>query len=429
MLASTFLCLFAAAGPSLDGLAAVRSVLQRSEGASACREDLLVRRLTALGAGAAPALFGLVTGDSLAEFLGETEADAWLCSPDRVGALALTTLAGLPEIPVRACLRAEASQHPELHVRVAALNVLGHQASAGGLTLFFELLAESGDELELRSVRAAAAKALGAILRADSQAGRALEGPLLAATLAQQRLMCEALAASGRAEACPLLQKLIGRDPELDLTVLESLAELAERFPWRLSENTMALLRACLEHQDARLRAAGARALGRARDVTAAPALIAHIADTDADTARAALWALRAGTGNTRSTTGEEWQAWLESERVWWKRNGKAQVERLAQGDTTHLAQTARDALRHPLARRPVVEAMLAVLSALEPGAKSLACTTLAELGARHAVPVLVELLFEEDASVRNAAWNALRRLTGEELPAEPRLWEEYAFG
>ena len=37
----------AAAGPS-DGLAAVRSVLERTEGATSCRDDVLVRRLTAL---------------------------------------------------------------------------------------------------------------------------------------------------------------------------------------------------------------------------------------------------------------------------------------------------------------------------------------------------------------------------------------------
>ena len=48
---------------------------------------------------------------------------------------------------------------------------------------------------------------------------------------------------------------------------------------------------------------------------------------------------------------------------------------------------------------------------------------------ARRAVPALVELLFEGDAEVRAAAWQALRALTGEELPAEPQLWETYAFG
>lgn len=429
MLPSAILCAIAAASPSLDGLAAVRSVLQRSEGASACREDVLVRRLTALGSEPAPVLFRLVSGEALDELLGESGPEAWLCSPDRVGALALETLANLPELPVRATLRQQASARPERAVRVAALNVLGRQGVSGGIPLFFELLSESGDEIEMRALRAPATEALAAVLRADSQAVNALEKPLLAAPLAQQRLVCEALALSGRAEACGLLQKLVGKDLELDLLVLEGLGRFAERFPWRMDENTSALLRACLEHAEPALRAAGARALGRGRDTKALAALVAHLGDGDEDTARASLWALRECTGETRLTAEADWRAWLENERAWWRDTGKAQTERLAQGDTSKLPQALREAVKHPLARQAMVDALLGVLDGLEPSAKQLVSASLAQLGARQAVPSLIELLFERDPDVRKAAWNALRRLTGENLPAEPRLWEEYAFG
>ena len=429
MLAHAFLCVTAPASPSLDGHAAVRSVLQRTEGATSCKDDVLVRRLTALGPGAAPTLFRLVTGEAIEELLGESEAQAWLCPPENVGALALESLANLPEEPVRACLRAHASERPDRSVRVAALNVLGRQASSGGLALFFELLAESGDELEMRAVRAPASAALASILRADAQAARALEGRLLAAPVPEQRLACEALAASGRAESCALLTKLIGRDAELDLAVLEALAQLTERYPWRTKEETLALLRATLEHGDARVRAAGARALGRVRDAKAAPTLIARLGDADPEVVGAAQWALRESTGQTRPAAREQWDAWLEAERTWWRDEGKTHVANLAAGDTTRLSQTLRDALKHPLARQPVVDALLATIADLGPDAKVMACATLAELRALDAVPGLVELLFENDARVHAAAWNALRALTGEDLPAEPRLWEEYAFG
>ncbi len=429
MLPSAILFAFAAASPSLDGLAAVRSVLQRSEGASACREDVLVRRLTALGAETAPVLFVLVSGEGLEDLLGESGPEAWLCSPERVGALALETLANLPEVPVRTTLRAQTSARPERTVRVAALSVLGRQGTAGGIPLFLELLAESGDEIEMRALRAPATEALAAILRSDAQAVNTLEKPLLAAPLALQRLVCEALTASGRAEACGLLQKLVGKDLELDLLVLEGLGRFAERFPWRMNENTGALLRACLEHSNPSLRAAGARALGRARDTKALAALIASLDDGDEDTVRASQWALRECTGQTRLVQAQDWRAWLEAERGWWRDTGKAQTDSLAQGDTTRLSQTLREAQKHPLARHAMVDALLQALDDLEPGAKQLACASLAQLGARQAVPSLIELLFESDPLVRAAAWNALCRLTGESLPAEPRLWEEYAFG
>lgn len=429
MLASAIAWILAAASPSMDGLAAVRSVLQRTEGATTCREDVLVRRLTALGPESASTLFGLVTGTSVEELLGDSEADAWLCPPDRVGALALETLANLPEVPVREAVRAYASAHPERGVRVAAFDVLGRQASAAGIPFYFELMSASADELEMRSVRAPAVEALAAILRTDAKASHALEAPLLAAPLDQQRLVCEALAASGRAEACGLLPKLVGRDPELDLVVLEGLAAFAERFPWRVSESTLALLRACLDHADPRLRAAGARALGRARDVKAVPPLVARLGDDDPDTAHTALWALRELTGQSLLTTREAWRAWLEGERTWWNDQGKAEADRLAEGDTAKLATALRDAQKHPLARAPIVDALLGALNGLAPEAKELACASLAQFGARRAVPALVELLSDDEPGVRAAAWNALRKLTGEDLPAEPQLWEDYANG
>ena len=169
--------------------------------------------------------------------------------------------------------------------------------------------------------------------------------------------------------------------------------------------------------------------VGRVRDAKAAPTLIARLGDADPEVVGAAQWALRESTGQTRPAAREQWDAWLEAERTWWRDEGKTHVANLAAGDTTRLSQTLRDALKHPLARQPVVDALLATIADLGPDAKVMACATLAELRALDAVPGLVELLFENDARVHAAAWNALRALTGEDLPAEPRLWEEYAFG
>ena len=146
MLAHAFLCVIAAASPSpapcpppppppppggappppppsRAGPAAVRSVLQRTEGATSCKDDVQVRRLTALGPGAAPTLFRLVTGEAIEELLGESEAQAWLCPPENVGALALESLANLPEEPVRACLRAHASERADRSVAASLARV------------------------------------------------------------------------------------------------------------------------------------------------------------------------------------------------------------------------------------------------------------------------------------------------------------------
>lgn len=430
----TLTALILAAAPrassSGDELAAVRGVLQRTEGATAARDDVLVRRLVALGADAAPGLFSLVTGDGVEALFGETGAEAWICPQDRVGALALEALGQLPQVPVREFLRAHCAAQPSREARAAAFQVLGRQGAPEGIPLLLELCLAGGDELEQRSLRAPAVEALRTLLRVDDRAIKGFEAALLAAPLELQRLSCEALAASGRAEAVRLLAKLLGRDPELDVVVTDGLAQLAERCPWALGDEIAPRLRTALEKGRPALRAAAARALGRTRDALSIPALIACVHEGDAASARAAQWALVEITGQKRLQTAEEWTAWFETERAWWKDQGVALIAGFDDPDASaKLSASLRTLLAHPLGRDRVGEGLCAALDQFEPGAKVIACETLARLGARRAVPSLVDLLVDPASEVRQAAWAALRVLTGEELPPEPRLWEEYAFG
>lgn len=418
------------ASSSQDELAAVRGVLQRTEGSTSARDDVLVRRLVALGAGAAPGLFSLVTGEGVDALFGETGEEAWLCPQEHAGALALQALAQLPLVPVRDFLRAHCSEHPTRETRAAAFQVLGRQASPEGIELLMELCLASGDELQQRSLRAPAVEALSALLRLDDRTIKGFEASLLAAPLPLQHLACEALAASGRAESVRLLAKLLGRDAELDVVVTDGLSQLAERYPWALADDVAPRLRASLEKGKPALRAAAARALGRTRDAASIPSLIACVGEGDAATARAAQWALVEITGQKKPRTREEWAGWLEGERAWWKDQGLALISGFDDPDaSTKLSASLRKLMAHPLGRDRVGEGLCAALDGFEPGAKVIACSALAALGARRAVPALVDLLVDPTPEVRQAAWAALRALTGAELPPEPQLWEEYAFG
>ena len=414
--------------PSADELAAVRAVLLRSEGASAARDDVLVRRLVALGTGAAPVLFSLATGEGVEALQIGDEPEAWMCPPERVGALALAALADLPAVAMREFLRAECRAHPDREVRVAALDVLGRQGSPEGLAMFFELVEASGDELEHRSLRAVAGEALLAMLRKDAATAAALERPLLAAPLPVQHLACEALARCNRPAAVGLLSKLFGRDPELDHVALEALAQLGERFPWRVGDEVSKRLRAALRRDEPRLRAAVAHALGRTKDAPSFPALIALLADPDPAVVRAARWALCEISGQTRIGDQAGWQRWLEAEISWWQEAGETRLEALDPRDSTRLSEALRELSMHPLARESVVDVLSSGLSELDPAARRVACLSLARLGSRRAVPALIECLFDPEEELRATAWQALRALTGEDLPPEPQVWEAYAF-
>ncbi|HEX6883336.1 MAG TPA: HEAT repeat domain-containing protein [Planctomycetota bacterium] len=431
MLTSALLILASAcapqASPSRDGLAAVRAVFQRTEGATRAPEDVLARRLVALGTGAAPVLFELASGAGLEPLLGELPDESWLCPPDQMPAIALAALGELPEVPVRELLRARCSAQRERETRVTALRVLAEQGTAGGLALYLELLDECGAELAHPSVRVPAVAGLRRLLVQDRQTLRQLEEPLAAASAPLGLVLCEALAASPDGDAVRLLTQLFGRTPELDLAALEALAALGERYPWSAGATVSKRLLAALGQEESDLRATAARALGRTRDPAAVPALIECL--TVPSLERTAEWALREITAQPGLAGAEAWRAWSAAESAWWRGEGERALAQLQPRSGGSIAAALRTLMAHPAGRDRTARALGPVLGELEPELAVLACQVLARLQARLAVPDLVALLSSSDARVREAAGAALRQLTGATLPAEPRLWEEHVAG
>jgi HEAT repeats len=431
MLTSALLILASAcapqASPSRDGLAAVRAVFQRTEGATRAPEEVLARRLVALGTPAAPVLFEVASGAGLEPLLGELPDESWLCPPDRMPAVALAALGELPEAPVRELLRARCSAQPERETRVAALRVLAELGTAGGLTLYLELLGECGEELAHPSVRVPAVAGLRHLLVEDRQTLRRLEEPLAAARAPLALVLCEALAASPDGEAVRLLTQLFGRSPELDLAALEALTALGERYPWSAGATVSTRLLAALRQEEPHLRAVAARGLGRLRDPAAVPALIECLGVPSL--ARTAEWALREITAQPRLAGAEAWRAWSAAESAWWRGEGERALAQLSPGSGGSTAAALRTLLAHPAGRDRTARALAPVLGELAPELAVLACQALVQLQARVAVPDLIELLSSSDARVREAAGAALRQLTGAALPAEPRAWEEHVAG
>lgn len=417
---------------SSDRLEAVRAALVRRSDVERATEPELVARLTGLGPPVAPELFALVSGERIEELFSVPDGvpePVFLCPPDRIGALALEALAELPPAPVIEHLRTREAARPERGVRVAEVRVLGALGSAQGLGLLLELAQAFEDELVSRPVRDPLRESLVSILRSDPPAFGALEDRVPELGTEILHVVAEALEATGQAEGAELLEELLGRDPVLDRTALGALAGLESRYPWRLHLDVRAQVRPRLESHDPETRAVAAKALGQLRDDESLAALIACLGDEDLSVARVAHWALGEISGNSSCRGASEWNAWLEAELAWWKTEGARWREQLSAGDGTRMVEALRALEPHPFGRELLAEDLVALLPSLGPELQVLVTGTLARLGQRSVVPSLLDLLFQGDARVRRAAWEALRKLTGEELPLEPRLWEEYAFG
>jgi hypothetical protein len=178
------------ASPSHDALAAVRAVFQRTQGATSVRDDVLVRRLVALGSVAARAVLA-GHGRGLGGAPVDESPGAWLCEPDHVSELALAALAELPELPYATLGAAHWRQSPSARCACPLLTCSGRRRRPRACRC-------SSTSSACGESSSSARCAPGRRRAAGHPAGRAdavktLQTPLLAAPVALQRFRCEAL--------------------------------------------------------------------------------------------------------------------------------------------------------------------------------------------------------------------------------------------
>jgi HEAT repeat protein len=407
----------------------VREVFSRRTELDRRTEKELVQELARLGADSVPALLDLVSGEGLEELLGPDQDEPVLvCSPDRIGGLALEALSLLPPGSVLECVRRREQAEPSREARLAHARVIGALHSASGLETLFAIASAFAKELCSPTVRTPLELALESILDRDPRAFHALEELLPKLEEESLALCAEALETVGRPEGASLLGKLLQRGGELELRALAALADLERRFPWRLHVDVRPQIRARLESADPKARRAAAIALGTVHDTEAFRPLIERLQDSDSEVAKAAEWALQRLSGTTAPKTPRQWNVWHQRELAWWSSEGERLRAELADPAPERSLAAVRELSQRRFGKDEIAADLGERVAGLTPELQKLTCDTLARMDSTHCVPELVELLFHEDGAVRSAAWRALQALTEERFPAEPRIWEAYAF-
>ena len=413
------------------GTEVVRELLSRRSEFDQRTDKDLVNELAQLGPDLAPTLLALVSGEALDEFFStasEASGPDLICSPDRIGDLALGALAAMPPANVLACVRASEARTPTLEMRLAHARALGALRNASGLELLFEIVTALEKELASPSVRAPVLQALAAVLSGDARSFHALEE--LQKKLPEEALVlcAEALEATARPEGAAILGRFLERGGALEILALNSLAELERRFPWRLHVDVRPQIRARLESPDPVLRRAAVIALAQIHDTDGFLLLIARLEDPEPKVSEAALWALQSMADTESPRTPAQWAEWLEEEQAWWSSEGERLRQELAGPDPARALTALRALSLRRFGKHDVADEVGDRLSEFSSELQRVACDTLAGLGSTHCVPALVEVLFDEDRAARISAWKALQVLTEEPFGPEPRVWEAYAF-
>jgi HEAT repeat protein len=419
------LCLGAFAGQEGAELEQVRAILRRSAVSEVRSEGEIASRLAALGPGAVPLLYELVTGRGLERLVGEEWRPLeWACEPEEIPGLCLHALERAPTAAVLAEVERAYAHEPSYPDRLVLLRLLGAKGSAEGLDLVFRGADELGDmELLRPRVQTALREALASILRRDAQAWPRLHEALAELEPATCEVLLDAIGDAGCKPGMAVLVRLLRNGPPSRARVVETMGRLECARPWDFAGQTFEHARPLLRSQDGAERAQAARVLAAVHALEAIPELIELVDDSEPLVRRCALDALTALAALPLGNEAVTWEAWHQRERAWRDTRWNELVETLVSAPPGVANEALRELLRHPLYRHEAASVVAASLPQQPRAVALAACIELQHLGSRWALPGLVAALEQQQPQLRAAAWRTLRALTGAEHELTPALW------
>ena len=341
--------------------------------------------------------------------------------------LLLATIALLPEEDVRATLARFLGRDTSSDRRRATLYALAAIGGPGDVTWLFELALDADEEQPERRVEEAFEEALARILtrepaalgRLDAATRRAPE-PLLAGVL-------RALGRAGRADGLEVLADVMFSRRELIPLGVAQIRLIGRSPAFDVNEDIAYRLRPYLDAHEPNLCRAATLALGELGDHEAIPQLVDLLDEPHEGLQGTAHWALTELTGFEFPARADIWRVWYRSELEWLEDESREAIASLHSPDPRAVSRAMRSISRHRLDRDRLALEVAGVLYSHSERLRRLACLTLAELDSPTAVPDLIESLNDPDASVRSAAWESLRQLTGQDLPPDADAWWKFA--
>jgi len=229
----------------------------------------------------------------------------------------------------------------------------------------------------------------------------------------------------GAPEGQKIVVELLSRERATQVSALETLARLtlvpgAELDAAAVAEQTRGLL----ESPDPQVRRETARVLGRLGDVEAVEKLVELLEDVHEGVRRNAHDALKETTGLQLPPDAERWSIWMSRERTWFESEGSDLLGDLESDDEARIAAAIRSFSGHPLFREEARELIEDRVFGDAVPLRTVACVALGRMVSHASAPILVAALQDRDEGVRNAAYAALRRVTGKDLPNDIDAWE-----
>lgn len=308
---------------------------------------------------------------------------------------------------------------------LVALRALGDLRHPRALELWIDV-AESTDPVAAGNDRfqSAAARSFNRLF--DGLVGSRACVPIEALDGVALTLVARALAQRDDGPALGPAIGLLGRSRTLDGGLLRALAAIARHTQLALDADGAAKVRAFARGPDTIARADAMIALGGFADAEAAPILLEGLGDPEElvrVSARGGLQRLSASldVGDDQAA----WAAWYAKESEWANTRRGMLINVLDSEDPSVVKTALEELALHPFVRHAsALTVATFVEDAREPVAL-LACETAGKLRSLVAAPALLRVLETGDDVRRDAAWFALRDITGRSLPRTAQTWRE----
>lgn len=398
----------------------VQRILTDAEADPALSVDVAGRELINLGPEALPPIF-----DALCASIASSTPSAGPAS-DRIESVQLFAFHHTPPAQLSTFLEHQAVPDATLDVRRAALRILSEISTARDLGLMLRLAdrtpADRGLEQSLEA-------ALDALLARDASTYLALERSYLETATALRRAIVRSVSRAETLDGARLLSRFLYRDDDLRPLLLVSIGRMGRALPRPIGEDVLSNVRRFLAEADPLALPEAILAVGHLDDCESIPQLIALLKSPRRGLRANALWSLKRITGLGIAETPDRWTSWYQSEREWWQDEWPSTLADLHCTNSRRTKVALMDVATRHLGRHALAREVVQVLTHDDIEVATLACSTLAQLESRSAVPGLVDCLGHSDMILRMAAWNALRTITGKDLPLDTTAWSAFASG
>jgi hypothetical protein len=342
--------------------------------------------------------------------------------------LLLSGMARLRPSTLRSAIEARLARDPDGYAtRLAAIHVFGTFASAADIPRLVALAPrDPGTEKTiLRTSREPLRAACTKILKRDPRAITEFGDVLGRADVSTASVLLDAIATSQDPRALGALFAATPLQPDLG----PQIAALATKCgassdgalnrvftQWLLAE----LCTARPEYARTLL-----QAVGVLDDGSNVPALIDQLSSKDAGVRDSALWALRRVSGLAFPADRAPWLTWIRGE-VDWHTNARPRLRlALASSDPKLVVPALRSYGEHRTRRTELAQEVARALADRHPEIRCLACSVLQQIGCVSSSAALTGALQDSDPGVAEAAWKALKAITGLDLPRDPNRIRE----